>query len=193
MKHAEHTNDNSKSLLGFWIYLMTDCVLFASFFATYAVLRNNTNGGPSGAELFSLPYILVETILLLISSATAGIAVLAARHKKLRLALTMLVTTVALGASFLVMEIHEFAVLYNEGHSWRESGFLSSYFSLVGLHGAHIFIGLLWAIVLIVYVLKKGISAVVFKRLLLWSMFWHFLDIIWIFIFTYVYLLGASS
>lgn len=183
--------DNSKSLLGFWIYLMTDCVVFATFFASYAVLRNSTAGGPSGSEIFNLPFILVETLILLFSSFTAGLVVLAARAKQKRLLVTWLVVTIALGSAFLAMELTEFSHLIQEGDSWRTSAFLSAYFSLVGLHGLHILAGLIWAITLLVFVFKKGISPTVSKRLGLWSLFWHFLDIIWIFIFTFVYLFGV--
>jgi cytochrome o ubiquinol oxidase subunit 3 len=188
-----HVDDTSKSFLGFWIYLMTDCIVFASFFATYAVLRNNTNGGPTGAELFSLPFILVETMLLLTSSFTAGLAVLAMQSQQRKQALTYLLITIALGTAFVGMEFYEFNHLVQEGHSWKESGFLSAYFSLVGLHGMHIIAGLTWAITLGIFIYKKGITATNTKRMQLWSMFWHFLDIVWIFIFTFVYLIGASS
>jgi cytochrome o ubiquinol oxidase subunit 3 len=192
MKTLEHSENNSqKTLLGFWIYLMTDCVLFASFFATYFVLRNNTNGGEPGSELFSLPFIFIETLVLLTSSLTAGISVLALRHKKRSLAISMLIITIILGLTFLTLEIYEFYHLYHDGNSWTFSGFLSSYFSLVGLHGLHIFFGLLWATVLTVFILFKKVQKSELQRLTMWSMFWHFLDIVWIFIFTFVYLMGS--
>lgn len=190
LRHKEEFN---KTTLGFWIYLMTDCVLFASFFATYAVLRHATAGGPSGAELFDLNFVLVETLLLLTSSLTAGLAMIALHTKRRMYILSMLGLTFTLGAGFLAMELYEFAKLIAEGHGPSASAFLSSYFSLVGLHGVHIAMGLLWIIVLSLYLLKKGVTNTFHKRLALFGMFWHFLDIIWIFIFTIVYLFGALS
>ncbi len=183
----------NKNLFGFWIYLMTDCILFASLFAAYAVLHTNTNGGPSATELFSLPYILIETLLLLTSSFTVGLATLAVHEKKLQKSLIWLGTTFVLGLSFLVMEVHEFQKLAHEGNSWQRSGFLSSYFTLVATHGLHIFIGLLWIVLLMALLAKRGITSKLTAKIKLVGMFWHFLDIIWIFIFTIVYLLGAAK
>jgi cytochrome o ubiquinol oxidase subunit 3 len=171
---------------------MTDCVLFASLFATYAVLHNNTFGGPSGKELFSLHFVLTETIILLISSYTCGLAMLAAHRQDKRAVLVFFGITFALGVAFLSMELHEFHNLVQEGNSWRRSGFLSAFFTLVGTHGAHIATGLVWMSVLLVQVIKKGLTVNVTRRLTLLSMFWHFLDVIWIFIFTIVYLMGAA-
>jgi cytochrome o ubiquinol oxidase subunit 3 len=170
---------------------MTDCVLFATLFATYAVLRNNTAGGPSGEELFHLPYILIETLLLLTSSFTAGLAMLALRSKQQNLVIFWLILTFVLGLSFLLMEITEFSQLAHEGNSWQRSGFLSGYFTLVGTHGLHILTGLLWLVVMIPNILRLGINHINTKRLMLFSLFWHFLDIVWIFIFTFVYLMGG--
>lgn len=181
----------AKTTFGFWIYLMTDLVLFATLFATYAVLKNNTFGGPSSNDLFNIPFVLVETMLLLTSSFTAGLAMLAAHRKAQSQVLVWLGITFTLGASFLAMELYEFHHLVSEGHSWRSSGFLSGFFTLVATHGLHIFVGLLWLSVLIIQVLKKGFTGGVMRRLSLFSMFWHFLDIVWIFIFTIVYLMGV--
>ncbi|HUB93329.1 MAG TPA: cytochrome o ubiquinol oxidase subunit III [Verrucomicrobiae bacterium] len=180
-----------KTVIGFWVYLMTDCVLFASLFAVYAVLHGNTFGGPSGRQLFRLPYVLVETFALLTSSFTCGLAMLAAQRRAKREVLFWLAVTFALGALFLGLELHEFAGLIHDGNSWRRSGFLSSYFTLVGTHGTHITFGLLWLAVLFGYVWKRGLTEGVRKRLTLFSLFWHFLDVIWIFIFTIVYLYGS--
>jgi cytochrome o ubiquinol oxidase subunit 3 len=188
---VEQAEATEKTLLGFWIYIMTDCLLFASLFATFAVLRNNTFGGPNGAEIFDLPYILVETILLLTSSFTVGLALLSARLRARNTALLWFGITFVLGAAFLGMELKEFHQLAVEGNSWTRSGFLSSYFTLVGTHGLHITVGLLWMAVMIWRVLKKGFSDMTIKRLQMLSMFWHFLDVVWIFIFTIVYLTGA--
>ncbi len=180
-----------KTTFGFWLYIMTDCVLFASLFATYAVLHRNTFGGPSGAELFHLPYVLAETIALLTSSFTCGLAILSVRNKKQNQALFWFSITFALGLLFLILELTEFRHLAIMGDSWRRSGFLSSYFALVGTHGLHITIGLLWLLVLMIKVVGTGLTKNNIRRLTLFSIFWHFLDIIWIFIFTIVYLMGA--
>lgn len=183
--------DDSKTLLGFWIYLMTDCVLFGSLFATYAVLHNNTFGGPSGKDLFSLPFVLAETMLLLTSSYTMGLAVLSLRRGSRRSVLAWLVLSFVLGAAFLAMELTEFTQLVHEGHSWTTSAFLSAFFTLVGTHGLHITVGLLWIAVTAGQLLRRGVGPVMRRRLALLSLFWHFLDVIWIFIFTIVYLMGV--
>ena len=170
---------------------MTDCVLFASLFATYAVLHNNTADGPTSAEIFNLPYILVETLLLLTSSFTAGLALLALHQGKKQLVTRWLLITFVLGLAFLGLELYEFHALVVEGNGWTRSAFLSSYFTLVGTHGLHITVGLMWLIFLLVQLFKRGITEVTPKRLMLFGMFWHFLDIVWIFIFTIVYLKGV--
>lgn len=182
---------STKPYIGFWIYLMTDCVLFATLFATYAVLRGNTYGGPSGYELFDIDFVLVETLLLLTSSLTCGLALIAARAGAKKWALTGLAATFALGAGFLALELYEFAKLAAEGNGWDRSAFLSAFFTLVGTHGLHITVGLLWLTVLAVFLVQKGLTETVVKRLTLFSLFWHFLDVIWIFIFTIVYLFGV--
>ncbi len=191
-KNRQH-DDTAKVGFGFWIYLMTDCVLFASLFATFAVLRNGTWGGPDGAELFSLPYVWTQTMLLLASSFTCGLAIIAARaHDKAKV-LRWLSLTFLLGLGFLGMEMNEFVKLVQEGNSWQRSGFLSAFFTLVGTHGLHITVGLIWLADLFVRITRRGITAITMKRLTLFSLFWHFLDIIWIFIFTIVYLLGVAK
>ncbi len=191
-QHREHKTDtDSKTVFGFWIYLMTDCVLFATLFATFAVLHGNTYGGPSGSELFDLPFVLVETLILLTSSFTCGLAVLAARQQNRRQALLWLGMTFLLGAAFLGMELTEFHHLIQEGNSWRRSGFLSAFFTLVGTHGLHITVGLLWLLVLGSQLARHGLRAATTRRLTMFSLFWHFLDIVWIFIFSIVYLMGA--
>jgi cytochrome o ubiquinol oxidase subunit 3 len=183
--------ETSKITFGFWVYLMTDCVLFASLFAAYAVLHHSTFGGPSGRELFSLPFVLTETIILLTSSFTCGLAIVGAQLQRRNLIFIGLGITFMLGLAFLGMELSEFSHLVREGHSWRASGFLSAFFTLVGTHGLHITVGLLWIIVSIIQFARRGITTQTARRLTLLSMFWHFLDIIWIFIFTLVYLMGA--
>lgn len=188
-----HAEAEAKTLFGFWVYLMTDCVLFASLFATYAVLHNNTFGKEPGAVLFSLPFVLIETLILLTSSYTCGLAMLAVARLDKAKVLYWLAVTASLGLAFLGMELSEFHKLVAEGNSWRESGFLSSFFTLVATHGLHITIGLLWISVVSFRTFKRGLTASNVQRLKLISLFWHFLDIIWIFIFTIVYLFGAVS
>lgn len=184
---------DDKTLLGFWMFIMTDVIIFSSLFATYAVLRNNTAGGPADSDIFNLPFVLNETIILLVSSLTSGLMLLSALRGSRSLAIFWLVVTTLLGASFLALELHEFNLLLAEGHSWQTSGFLSAYFTLVGTHGAHITAGLIWSIVLLFVIIKQGLGSFTLKRLTLFSYFWHFLDIVWIFIFTIVYLLGVMK
>jgi cytochrome o ubiquinol oxidase subunit 3 len=187
ISHHEAEADE-RTLFGFWIYLMTDLLMFSVLFAVYSVLRNNTFGGETGHELFSLPLVLTETILLLTSSFTVGIAMIAARQSKQRQALIWFAITFALGLSFLLLEINEFATLFREGHTLQSNAFLSSYFVLVGTHGLHITFGLLWMAITMAFVVKRGLNPALARKLTLISLFWHFLDIVWIFIFTIVYL-----
>lgn len=170
---------------------MTDCILFASLFATYAVLHGNTAGGPSGHDLFELPFVLGETLLLLVSSFTCGLALLAGFRGYKKQTLIWLLVTFALGIAFLTMEISEFYKFIHEGAGPDRSGFLSAFFTLVGTHGLHITAGLLWILVLAGQIFIQGITSITSRRLLLFSLFWHFLDVVWIFIFTIVYLMGV--
>jgi cytochrome o ubiquinol oxidase subunit 3 len=187
----ERANDSTVAF-GFWVYLMTDFVLFAGLFAVYAVLRANTFGNVSGHDIFSGPFVLLETVILLSSSFTIGLSLLAARKNEKWQTLSLLFITACLGVSFVVLEVTEFARLIATGHGPQQSGFLSAYFTLVGTHGLHVSLGLLWLIVLIVALARKGLTRGNMRKLLLFSLFWHFLDIIWIFIFTLVYLFGLS-
>lgn len=187
-RQVEHTAAANRTVLGFWIYLMTDCVLFASLFAVYAVARTATNGHPGGAQLFDMPYVLVETLLLLTSSFTCGLAVLAMQKHNKKVLLQMLIVTFVLGLSFVALEVNEFHKLAMDGNSWRASGFLSAYFTLVATHGLHICVGLTWLGTLFAQIWRKGLGGSALKRLTLFSLFWHFLDVIWIFIFSIVYL-----
>jgi len=194
MNDTAVTHENTdKVTFGFWVYLMTDCVLFATLFATYAVLHGNTFGGPGARELFSLPFILAETLILLTSSFTAGLGLLMARAGAKRATIALFAVTFLLGATFLGLELYEFSNLVHEGNSWTRSGFLSAFFTLVGTHGAHITVGLLWMAYLLVKVIRRGLNPANIKRLSLLAMFWHFLDVVWIFIFTMVYLMGAAQ
>lgn len=187
-----HQETYSKTVFGFWVYLMTDCMLFATLFATYAVLHNNTYGGPSSNTIFSLPIALAETLILLTSSFVCGLAMLAAHSLSKYKVLIAFIITFLLGVSFLTLEVTEFHHLVQEGNSWQRSAFLSSYFTLVGTHGLHITAGLVWMIVLLVQVVRSGITPFTFRRLKCLSLFWHFLDVVWIFIFTIVYLMGVT-
>jgi len=181
----------STKALGFWIYLMSDCVLFSVLFATFAVFSSSYAGGPTGKELFSLPFVLMETFFLLISSFTCGLAILSVHASKKIPAITWLIITFIFGISFVFSEVHEFSALIAENHGPDQSAFLSSFFTLVGTHGLHVSCGLLWLGTMIVQVMKKGITPNTRLRLVLFSLFWHFLDIIWVCIFTLVYLLGV--
>ncbi len=189
--HNVHEEERAKTVFGFWVYIMSDCILFASLFATYAVLQGNTFGGPSGKEFFNLPFVLIETGLLLTSSFTCGLAMLAAHRKQKGMLLSALAATLLLGIGFLGMELNEFAHLIREGSSPERSGFLSSFFALVGTHGLHVFLGSLWMLVLMFQIFFRGITPAIMTKLSCFSLFWHFLDIVWIFIFTLVYLMGV--
>lgn len=170
---------------------MTDVILFGCFFATYAVLYQNTNGGPSGAELFDLPFILISTLILLTSSFTSGLMMVAVKNRRQWQAFGWLAFTTILGVAFLTLELMEFSHLVESGNSWARSGFLTAFFSLVGLHGLHIASGILWGGTLLWQLARRGLTNGVIRRTGLFAMFWHFLDVIWIFIFTLVYLMGA--
>ena len=186
----KHDN-NDKTIFGFWVYLMTDLVMFAALFATFAVLRNNTFGGPQAGELFSLPFALSETLILLTSSFTCGLGILSARSGDKNKTILLFASTFVLGTAFLAMELSEFSHLISEGNGFQRSAFLSSFFTLVGTHGLHIAAGLVWMGILIVRILKRGLTDSVLRKLTLLSLFWHFLDIVWIFIFSIVYLIGV--
>lgn len=184
--HEEAATD--RTMFGFWVYLMTDLLMFAVLFATYAVLKNSTVGGPTGREIFSLPLALTGTLILLTSSFTAGMGMIAARRGLKKQVMNWFGVTFLLGLAFLGVELYEFAELIHEGHSWTVNAFLSSFFGLVGTHGLHIVSGLIWLAILLIYVAKRGLTSSNVRKLALLSLFWHFLDIVWIFIFTTVYL-----
>lgn len=188
--HGHHDADE-RVVFGFWIYIMSDCILFASIFAVYAVLHSSTFGGPGPRELFSLPFVLVETILLLTSSFTYGLAMLAVHKQSTKQVIGWLVVTFLLGASFVAMELHEFSHLVAEGNSWQRSAFLSSFFTLVGTHGLHVTLGLIWMVILMFQVSRHGLTNVTIRKLTCLSLFWHFLDIVWICVFSIVYLMGV--
>ena len=192
LPHDEHHHDTSSSTtFGFWLYLMTDCLLFASFFATYAVLYMNTAGGVSGKDIFELGFVAVETAALLVSSITFGFAMITAGKGNKNLTLLWLIVTFALGATFIGMEVYEFHHLIEHGNGPQQSAFLTSFFSLVGLHGLHVTAGLIWMSVMMIEVIKRGVGGQTHTRLSCLSLFWHFLDIVWICVFSVVYLMGA--
>lgn len=190
--HAEHHHDgDSVDVFGFWIYIMTDCVLFATLFAAFAVLHDATFSGPALHQLFSLPYVLYETLFLLASSFTYGLAMLGMYRESRLATMNWLIVTFLFGAAFVGLEINEFVHLYIEGHSWHANAAMSSFFTLVGTHGTHVSIGLFWMALMIFQVFKFGTTSAVSRRLTYLGLFWHFLDIVWIFVFTIVYLMGA--
>ncbi|MFJ2989611.1 cytochrome o ubiquinol oxidase subunit III [Collimonas sp. NPDC087041] len=186
----EHHPENG-TLLGFWLYLMSDCLVFACLFATYAVLGRNYAGGPTGAELFDLPLVALNTALLLLSSITYGFAMLEMQRKKQGATIAWLVITGVLGACFIAFELYEFAHLIHEGAGPQRSGFLTSFFALVATHGLHVSFGIIWLITLIFQVRRHGLTPENGRRLMCLSMFWHFLDVVWIGVFTFVYLMGV--
>lgn len=191
LEHHDHHNTDSIDIFGFWIYIMSDCILFATIFATYAVLHNNTFGGPGIKQLAGLPYVLGETMALLASSFTYGLAILALYKNRKAQVINWLIVTFLLGLTFVAMEVNEFVHLYMEGHSWQASAALSAFFTLVGTHGLHVSIGLLWMLILLIQIPKFNLNSVMRRRLTYLGLFWAFLDIVWIFVFTVVYLMGA--
>jgi cytochrome o ubiquinol oxidase subunit III len=190
-EEVAYTDTVAIQTFGFWIYLMSDLIIFATLFATFIVLGRNFADGPTGKELFDLPYLLGETLFLLFSSVTYGLVMLAVHDGKKKWVLLGLAVTFLLGLGFVAMEIHEFYGMVAAGFGPDRSAFLSSFFTLVGTHGTHVTFGLIWMAVMIAQVAVKGLTTPVQSRLLRLSMFWHFLDIIWIGIFSIVYLMGV--
>ncbi|KQY91306.1 cytochrome o ubiquinol oxidase subunit III [Brevundimonas sp. Root1423] len=192
VQEDDHAGEHdSPTLLGFWIYLMSDALIFATLFATYGVLVTAQAGGPAPAELFQLPIVALNTGLLLISSITYGMAMLDAQDGKTRGVLTWLAVTALFGIGFVGVELYEFANLFAEGATPQRSAFLSAFFTLVGTHGLHVTFGILWIGVMMVQVSRKGLIPDNLRRLTCLGMFWHLLDVVWIGVFTFVYLLGA--
>ncbi len=181
----------SGTLLGFWLYLMSDCFIFAALFACNAVLGSSYAGGPSARDVFDLPGLAVNTALLLVSSVTFGFAMLEMARERKRAMLGWLAASGVLAAVFVGLEIHEFASMIADGAGPGRSAFLSSFFTLVGTHGLHVTVGVLWLIVLMVQLGKHGLTEANRRRLLCLSMFWHFLDLVWVGVFSYVYLVGV--
>jgi cytochrome o ubiquinol oxidase subunit 3 len=176
---------------GFWIFILSDMVMFSALFAAYAVLSGNTAGGPTGAELFDLRKVFIETMCLLLSSYTCGLGALSAERRYAARFLIFAALTFALGAAFLFIEVTEFAGMVAKGAGPSRSGFLSAFFTLVGTHGIHVASGMIALVYLVAQMIAKGLRAAVLRRLLCWSLFWHALDIVWVGVFTLVYLMGA--
>jgi cytochrome o ubiquinol oxidase subunit III len=188
-----HRGPESKSIVvpyGFWLFVLSDMVLFSALFATYASLVTATDGGPTSNELFSRGLVAVETLALLLSSFVCGLAIIAAKRKNMFWTQTWLLVTALLGLVFLSIELYEFASMAAEGAPPQRSAFLSSFFTLVGTHGLHVTFGLVWLVTLMVQVGRHGLIEANRRRLVCLSMFWHFLDVIWIGVFTFVYLMG---
>ena len=193
--HGEHHHDDTDiTVFGFWTYLMSDLILFGTLFIAFAVLSSHIPAGtPSPKELFgdTLGFVLTETFALLISSVTFGFAVLASYKKNVNQVILWLIVTFLFGASFIGMELYEFNHLVHAGHGPSHSAFLSAFFTLVGTHGIHVTSGLVWMIILMYQIKKNGLTVANTRRLACLSLFWHFLDIVWICVFSVVYLLGA--
>ncbi len=188
----EHEHEEGHStMLGFWLYLMSDCLIFAILFAAYGVYGGSYAGGPRASEIFELPLVALNTTMLLLSSITYGFAMLAMQKNKVGATQLWLGITGLFGLSFIGIELYEFSNLIHEGFGPQRSAFLSSFFTLVGTHGLHVTCGLIWLVTLMVQVGWKGLIPANKRRLLCLSMFWHFLDVIWIGVFTFVYLLGV--
>jgi cytochrome o ubiquinol oxidase subunit 3 len=189
--HHEHHDQEGLKTFGFWLFLITDVIMFATLFATYVVLRNNTAGGPTAEELFQLPIIIASTFILLTSSFTSGLAVLAMHRGNLKQLIGWLAVTALLGATFIGLEVTEFVHMIHEGATIQTSAFLSAFYTLVGAHGLHVSIGLAWMIALMLQLRKRGITPVTERKVNVISLYWHFLDVVWIFVFTVVYLMGV--
>jgi cytochrome o ubiquinol oxidase subunit 3 len=185
--HAE----GGSTMLGFWLYIMSDCLIFAILFATYGVLSGNYAAGPAPKDLFELSTVAVNTSMLLMSSITYGFAIISMQEGKQRSMLMWLALTGLFGLAFIGIELHEFHELIEQGATPQRSAFLSAFFTLVGTHGLHVTFGLVWLVTLMVQVAKFGLTAANQRRLMCLSLFWHFLDVIWIGVFTFVYLLGV--
>lgn len=189
--HEHHHDGDSTDVLGFWLYIMTDCILFASLFAVYVVLAQTQLDGPTLKEMTDLNYVLIETFCLLASNFTFCLAALAMNGNHVGKVQFWLLLTFILGACFVGMEVHEFYKMSLEGFRWDLNAHASSFFTLVGTHGLHVSIGLIWILFMIIQLPILGISSVSKRRLTYLGLFWNFLDIVWIFVFSIVYLMGA--
>jgi cytochrome o ubiquinol oxidase subunit 3 len=187
----EHHVAGGSTLLGFWIYLMSDALIFATLFATYGVVSANYAGGPGPRQIFELPLVAVNTAMLLLSSITYGMAMIEMQAGRRTAVQAWLAVTGLFGAAFIGIELYEFAKLIGEGATPQRSAFLSAFFTLVGTHGLHVTFGLIWLAVMLIQAGRRGLDAEIRRRLTCLGMFWHLLDVVWIGVFTFVYLLGA--
>ncbi|WP_322907739.1 cytochrome o ubiquinol oxidase subunit III [Paenibacillus campi] len=188
--HGHHDPQELK-MLGFWIFLITDVILFGTLFATYVVLHHNTAGGPTAADIFEMPGVIAETFVLLTSSFTSGLAVLAMNAGKVKQLIGWLIVTWVLGATFIFLEVDEFIKLVHEGFNYGTSAFATSFFTLVGTHGLHVSMGLGWMLLIMIQLARKGITDVTRGKVNVISLYWHFLDAVWIFLLSVVYLMGV--
>ena len=192
-EHADH--DVAKRIVvgyGFWIFLISDIIMFSAFFATYAVQTDATAGGPGGRDIFETRNVAIETACLLLSSFSCGLASIGAQFRKRALFHAAMAVTFVLGAAFLALEVREFAGLVERGAGPQRSSFLSAFFTLVGCHGLHVTAGLLWLLTMMAQVVAKGFRADILRRILCFSLFWHTLDIVWVALFSLVYLVGVA-
>jgi cytochrome aa3-600 menaquinol oxidase subunit III len=187
------TEQNRLNILGFWIFLGAEVVLFATLFSVYGVLGNRHAGGPTQQDLFIFKDAMTMTLLLLTSSFTCGLAIFEMRRQNLKGLISWLVITLLLGAGFLFLEINEFIHYVHEGATMQTSAFLSSFFVLVGTHGLHVTMGIGWAVLIIIQLLSRGLTPVTARKTFIIGLYWHFLDVVWIFVFTFVYLAGMVS
>lgn len=189
----DHHDVYSKTTFGFWLYLLSDFMLFGTVFATYLVLKENTFGGPGTKQLFDLDFTTIQTLVLLCSAFTVGLAGVSAHRKKKGATIAFFIITFALGLAFFGMQLEEFMRFSASGNSWVKSAFLSGYFTLIGTHALHMVFALIWVIVLIIPVFWQGLTPLNIKRLTCLRMFWQFLNIVWVFIFSVVYVLGVME
>jgi cytochrome aa3 quinol oxidase subunit III len=185
------TQDGALKILGFWVFLATDLILFACLFATFIVLRTHTDGGPTGKELFDVPIFTAETLILLTSSFTGGLATFEMHRGHRNRVIGWLIVTALLGLAFVGLEVNEFVHMAMEGATMQRSAFLSAFFTLVGTHGCHVSLGILWMTGIIIQLFQRGITPITARKVYIVNMYWHFLDVVWVFLFTIVYLMGV--
>lgn len=178
-------------ITGFWVFLATDMLLFGCLFATYLILRTHTDGGPTARHLFDIPGFTAETFILLTSSFTGGLSTLAMRNGNKKQVIGWLIVTMVLGLAFIGLEVQEFAADVAIGATMQRSAFLSAFFTLVGTHGSHVSIGIVWMLLTLIQIVRKGLNEKTSRKLFVVNLYWHFLDVVWVFIFTVVYLSGV--